>query len=89
MSGTVYLHKVMLKNFDDTSYLADLPVVQNLQRMGELSFESPVTFFVGENGSGKSTYWKLSLFQQDSMRKEVPETFRLRRNRLSQICIHT
>ncbi len=55
MSGTVYLHKVMLKHFDDTSYLADLPVVRNLQHMGELSFESPVTFFVGENGSGKST----------------------------------
>ncbi len=55
MSWTVYLHKVMLKNFDDRSYLADLPVVQNLQRMGELTFESHVTFFVGENGSGKST----------------------------------
>lgn len=55
MSGSVYLHKIMLKDFLDTSYLADLPVVQNLLRMGELSFESPVTFFVGENGSGKST----------------------------------
>lgn len=55
MSGTVYLHKIMLKHFDDTSYLADLPVVRNLEQMGELSFESPVTFFVGENGSGKST----------------------------------
>jgi len=55
MSGSVYLQKVMLNDFEDRSYLADLPVVQNLQRMGELSFESPVTFFVGENGSGKST----------------------------------
>lgn len=29
-----------------------LPLVQNL---GEIKFDSPVTFFVGENGSGKST----------------------------------
>ena len=55
MSGTLYLHKIIMKDFHDTSYLADLPVVQNLQRMGELTFDSPVTFFVGENGSGKST----------------------------------
>jgi predicted ATPase len=55
MSGTIYLHKVMLNDFHDTSYLANLPVVRNLQWMGELTFESPVTFFVGENGSGKST----------------------------------
>lgn len=53
MSGTVYLHKVILKNFDDPSYLADLPVVQNLQRMGELAFDSPVTFFCRRKWFGK------------------------------------
>ena len=37
------------------SYLAELPVVKNLQRMGSLTFRKPVTFFVGENGIGKST----------------------------------
>ena len=37
------------------SYLAELPVVKNLQRMGGLVFRKPVTFFVGENGIGKST----------------------------------
>lgn len=37
------------------SYLNGLPVVRNLKRMGMLRFRSPVTFFVGENGIGKST----------------------------------
>lgn len=36
-------------------YVRDLPVVQNLARLRELAFPSPVTFFVGENGIGKST----------------------------------
>lgn len=38
-----------------TSYLADLPVVRCLYAAGQLSFSRPVTFFVGENGTGKST----------------------------------
>lgn len=37
------------------SYLAHLPVIQNLQQMGGLDFTNPVTFLVGENGVGKST----------------------------------
>ena len=37
------------------SYLNDLPVVRNLKKLGTLRFTSPVTFFVGENGIGKST----------------------------------
>lgn len=37
------------------SYLATLPVIKNLQKMGALRFQKPVTFFVGENGIGKST----------------------------------
>ncbi len=37
------------------SYLAGLPAVQYLQKAGELAFPVPVTFFVGENGTGKST----------------------------------
>ena len=37
------------------SYLAELPVVRFLLGMDKLSFDAPVTFFVGENGSGKST----------------------------------
>lgn len=37
------------------SYLADLPVVRNLKNIGELHLNADVTFFVGENGTGKST----------------------------------
>ncbi len=37
------------------SYLQALPVVQYLARVKTLDFTSPVTFFVGENGTGKST----------------------------------
>lgn len=37
------------------SYLAGLPVVRHLAQGGPLRFTSPVTFLVGENGTGKST----------------------------------
>lgn len=37
------------------SYLQTLPVVQYLEEVKVLDFSSPVTFFVGENGTGKST----------------------------------
>lgn len=37
------------------SYLSRLPVVRHLQAMGQLEFRTPVTFLVGENGTGKST----------------------------------
>lgn len=36
-------------------YYAELPVVKNLLKQGGLAFKKPVTFFVGENGTGKST----------------------------------
>ena len=37
------------------NYLRTLPVVRHLKAMEMLPFSSPVTFFVGENGMGKST----------------------------------
>lgn len=37
------------------SYLNSLSVVEYLKRFGRLEFHAPVTFFVGENGTGKST----------------------------------
>src|SRR5215217_462220 len=37
---------------EEDGYPFDLPVVRTLD---EIEFRSPVTFFVGENGSGKST----------------------------------
>ncbi len=48
---SLFLHKAPLP----TSYLNDLPVVQYLAGGAELHFDAPVTFLVGENGTGKST----------------------------------
>lgn len=39
----------------EDNYIARLPVVRHLQKAGGLTFHRPVTFFVGENGVGKST----------------------------------
>ncbi len=39
----------------ETSYLHNLPVIEQLSKIGRISFDAPVTFFVGENGTGKST----------------------------------
>ncbi|MBE6787118.1 MAG: ABC transporter ATP-binding protein [Ruminococcaceae bacterium] len=36
-------------------YISELPVVKHLFKMGKLEFNKPVTFLVGENGTGKST----------------------------------
>lgn len=51
----LYISQVKIKPFDDDSYLADLPVVRWLLKAGKLEFTKPVTFIVGENGTGKST----------------------------------
>lgn len=37
------------------SYLNKVSAIRNLKKMGKLDFHQPVTFFVGENGVGKST----------------------------------
>ena len=38
-----------------SSYLNSLAIVKHLQKTGGMEFEKPVTFLVGENGTGKST----------------------------------
>ena len=51
-----YLTGIRLREMPDSaSYLSGLPVVQYLHSVGQLDFSMPVTFFVGENGTGKST----------------------------------
>ena len=51
-----YIKSVFLHNAPPpTSYLNDLPVVRYLADGAELRFDAPVTFLVGENGTGKST----------------------------------
>ena len=47
-----HLRSVSRKSGDGTGFPFDVPVVRALR---ELTFETPISFFVGENGSGKST----------------------------------
>lgn len=52
----IYVSNIVFDNkLDRESYLNDLPIVRYLQENKKLSFTSDVTFFVGENGTGKST----------------------------------
>lgn len=52
----LYLRKVLLEQaYTPNGYLASLPVIQNLRKQQGLSFSAPVSFLVGENGTGKST----------------------------------
>ena len=37
---------------NNNSYLRRIPAIKDLQ---QLDFDKPITFFVGENGTGKST----------------------------------
>ena len=50
-----YLRSVQMHPLRERSYLTDLPAVRHLEKTGGLDFTSDVTFFVGENGTGKST----------------------------------
>lgn len=42
-------------NLNKDSYLNSLPVIKFLSQTNSLCFDSNITFFVGENGTGKST----------------------------------
>ena len=51
-----YISRIELsKPIPESSYLSALPAVRHLVKQGGLTFSKPVTFFVGENGTGKST----------------------------------
>ena len=56
MNSSNYISKIFFENnLNKDSYLNMLPVIKHLTEAKELSFNAPVTFFVGENGTGKST----------------------------------
>lgn len=56
MDNTKYISSISLKSpINKNSYLNSLPAVKYLQKNERLEFNSDVTFFVGENGTGKST----------------------------------
>ena len=52
-----YISEIKLKSSvnDEKSYISSLAIVQCLSKKKELDIGSDVTFFVGENGTGKST----------------------------------
>lgn len=51
-----YISRISLnKKVEEDSYLYNLPIVQYLLAGEDIRFEENVTFFVGENGTGKST----------------------------------
>lgn len=50
-----YIAGVSLSSAIEGGYLEKLPVVRYLSTVERLPFSSPVTFLVGENGTGKST----------------------------------
>lgn len=51
-----YIDSVRLKGeIDKESYIAELPAVKFLAEGGKVDTSAPVTVFVGENGTGKST----------------------------------
>ena len=54
MKTELFLQKATIdwEKIDEDSYLRDIPAIR---KMKSLSFHKPVTYFVGENGSGKST----------------------------------
>ena len=47
----IYLDREKIESFDN--YPFNIEIVKNFE---ELNFKAPVTFFVGENGVGKSTF---------------------------------
>ncbi len=52
----LYIRRVSMLSFpQQDTYLNELPAVRFLEAENTLDFEAPVTFFVGENGTGKST----------------------------------
>ncbi len=51
-----YIKGIKLREMPaESSYLHTLPVIEYLEQCDCLEFKKPVTFFVGENGTGKST----------------------------------
>lgn len=51
-----YISSILFDNsLKESSYLNNLPVIKHLKKVQRLDFSADVTFFVGENGTGKST----------------------------------
>ena len=55
MDNKKFIKKISLnRDIDKNSYLNNLPIIKYLAS-NDIEFKKAVTFFVGENGTGKST----------------------------------
>ncbi len=53
--NTIYIRNISIdKDLDEESYYSHIPAISYVEKEG-LYFKKPVTFFIGENGTGKST----------------------------------
>ena len=50
-----YIKGIRLSNIPHSAYPFNIPAVRCLKKAGGISLDKPVTFLVGENGTGKST----------------------------------
>jgi len=55
MKTGLYISEIRLKEEPKEEYLMRIPAVRSLYEDGGIELKSPVTFFAGENGTGKST----------------------------------
>lgn len=53
--NALYVSGIKVNRAPQERYLKEIPAVKWLMDGAEMSFSCPVTFFVGENGTGKST----------------------------------
>ena len=51
----LYLSGIRIAEVDGDVYPGNIPAIRSIRYSGGLDFTQPVTFFVGENGTGKST----------------------------------
>lgn len=56
MTDAKYISEIIFdSSLSKDSYLCDLPIIKYLEKNKSIKLSSNVTFFVGENGTGKST----------------------------------
>lgn len=56
MFSDLFIRSIRIdEKIPDDNYLSDLSVIKNLSKIEEIPINKHVTFFVGENGTGKST----------------------------------
>ena len=54
--STLYLRSFSIDDrIPPEEYYSDMPIIRQFQKDGGFTFTSPITFFVGENGIGKSS----------------------------------